>query len=85
VVFHKAKKGETLGMLATRYGTTVHAIQHENGLRRSITIQARRIYRIPVSRPAAPARLPARMQRAPEPLETIGARQTPESEIPSPP
>lgn len=53
VTFHRAKKGETLGMLAKRYGTTVQAIQRENGLRGTV-IQAKRTYRIPRPYSAAP-------------------------------
>jgi murein endopeptidase len=51
---HKAKKGETLGMLAKKYGTTVLAIQRANGLK-GTTIQAKRVYKIP-THGAAPAR-----------------------------
>jgi penicillin-insensitive murein endopeptidase len=43
---HKVRKGETLGRLAKRYGTTVQAIQQANGLR-STMIQARKVYKIP--------------------------------------
>ncbi len=48
VVFahHRVRKGETLGRLARRYGTSVRAIQRANGLR-GTTIQARRTYKIP--------------------------------------
>lgn len=45
-VMHKAKKGDTLGSLARRYGTTVEAIQRANNLR-SNAIQASHVYRIP--------------------------------------
>ena len=45
-VLHKVKPGETLGMLAKKYGTTVRDIQRANGLRRSV-IRARQTYRIP--------------------------------------
>ncbi len=51
-VMHKAKRGQTLGSLANRYGTTVRAIQEANGLR-STRIQIGRTYRIP--RPGAVA------------------------------
>ncbi len=43
---HRVRKGETLGKLARRYGTTVEAIQRANGLRNTL-IQARRVYKIP--------------------------------------
>lgn len=50
---HKAKKGETLGMLARRYGTSVLSIQRANGLR-GTTIQAKRVYKIPHSAASSP-------------------------------
>lgn len=43
---HLVKPGETLGRLAKKYGTTVQAIQQANGLR-GITIQAKKVYKIP--------------------------------------
>lgn len=43
---HRVRKGETLGQLAKRYGTTVQAIKDANGLR-STMIQAKRTYKIP--------------------------------------
>jgi len=45
-VVHRARPGDTLGALARRYGTTVSAIRHANGLRSSL-IRAGRRYRIP--------------------------------------
>jgi penicillin-insensitive murein endopeptidase len=45
-VMHKARKGDTLGSLANRYGTTVDAIRQANGLRSNF-IQAKHVYRIP--------------------------------------
>jgi len=45
-VLHKVRKGETLGMLARKYGTTVARIKEANGLRSSL-IRAKRTYRIP--------------------------------------
>lgn len=64
-LLHKAKKGETLGMLARRYGTTVPAIQQANGLR-GTTIVAKRVYKIPHSGPATPKRKPARQDKQSE-------------------
>ncbi|AUX26544.1 penicillin-insensitive murein endopeptidase [Sorangium cellulosum] len=56
-VRHRVKKGQTLGWLARRYGTTVEAIKRANGLRSSL-IQARRVYNIPRrGGPAAPQAL----------------------------
>ena len=43
---HRARKGDMLGRLANRYGTTVKAIQRANGLR-STRIRAGRTYLIP--------------------------------------
>lgn len=54
VVHHRVAKGETLGKLAKRFGTTVKAIMRANGLH-STLIQARRIYKIP--RPGPPPEL----------------------------
>jgi penicillin-insensitive murein endopeptidase len=45
---HKAKKNETLAMIAKKYGSTVHAIREANGLR-SNRIQEQAVYRIPVT------------------------------------
>lgn len=44
---HLVRKGETLGRLAKMYGTSVAAIQQANGLR-GTTIQAKRVYKIPL-------------------------------------
>lgn len=53
---YRAKKGDTLGKLAKRFGTTVKAIQAANGMR-GTAIQAKRVYRIP--RPGGPVQAPA--------------------------
>jgi penicillin-insensitive murein endopeptidase len=45
-VKHRVKKGETLGMLARKYKSTVRAIRDANGLRSNL-IRAGRDYRIP--------------------------------------
>jgi len=52
---YRAKKGDTLGKLAKRFGTTVKAIQAANGMR-GTAIQAKRVYRIP--RPGGPVQAP---------------------------
>ena len=44
---HKAKKNETLAMIAKKYGSTVHAIREANGLRSNL-IHEQAVYRIPV-------------------------------------
>lgn len=49
--YHRVRRGETLGKLAKRYGTTVRAIQRANGLRTNV-IQAKQSYKIPTG--AAP-------------------------------
>lgn len=51
---HTAKKGDTLGRLAKRYGVSVQAIQRANGLR-STLIVARRVYKIPRPQGIPPA------------------------------
>ena len=45
---HKAKKNETLAMIAKKYGSTVRAIKDANGLRSSL-IHEQAVYRIPQS------------------------------------
>ncbi|MEI9950657.1 MAG: penicillin-insensitive murein endopeptidase [Pseudomonadota bacterium] len=45
---HKAKKNETLAMIAKKYGSTVRAIKDANGLRSSL-IHEQAVYRIPLS------------------------------------
>ena len=45
---HKAKKNETLAMIAKKYGSTVHAIREANGLRSNL-IHEQAVYRIPVT------------------------------------
>jgi len=65
-VLHRVQKGQTLGIIAKRYGTTVEAIQSANGMR-SVNIRAKQVVRIPrpgtvrlVGRPIVvpPRRLP---------------------------
>jgi LysM repeat protein len=56
-VFHLARRGDTLGKLAKRYGTTIREIQRVNGLR-STLIQAKKRYRIPQPGPAPSAETP---------------------------
>jgi LysM repeat protein/murein endopeptidase len=83
VLYHRAKKGETLGSIARRYGSSVPAIQRENGLRKT-TIQAKKVYRIPVSHGATlPSKVPARL--IPENGIDASSRQADPGEIPSPP
>jgi LysM repeat protein len=74
---HKAKKGNTLGSLANRYGTTVKAIQAANGLR-STKLQMGRVYRIPratgttIKAQVGPVVIPPR--RTPPPKPTASSR-----------
>lgn len=56
---YRAKKGDTLGKLAARFGTTVRAIQNANGMRGNV-IQAKHVYKIPRSGAAALSSPPAR-------------------------
>ncbi|HSK10191.1 MAG TPA: penicillin-insensitive murein endopeptidase [Vicinamibacterales bacterium] len=55
-VRHTVTRGQTLGHLARRYGTSVQAIMQANGLR-STQLRAGRAYRIPM-RAAAPPSVP---------------------------
>ncbi len=47
-VLHKAKKNETLGMIAKKYGSSVRAIREANGLRSNL-IHDQVSYRVPVT------------------------------------
>jgi penicillin-insensitive murein endopeptidase len=63
-VRHRAKKGDTLGKLAKKYGVSPAAIKAANGIRRTL-IRERAEYRIPVRAgaprpPPAPLRFPSR-------------------------
>jgi penicillin-insensitive murein endopeptidase len=49
MVKHRVRSGETLGVLARRYGTSVSAIKAANGLRSSF-LRAGRSYTIPIRR-----------------------------------
>jgi len=48
------KRGDTLFALASRFGTTVSALQAENGLGRSASLAPGRTLRLPGGEPAAP-------------------------------
>jgi penicillin-insensitive murein endopeptidase len=63
---HKAKKNETLAMIAKKYGSSVRAIREANALRSNL-IHEQAVYRIPVAAPSgvriphsSPVRIPAR-------------------------
>jgi penicillin-insensitive murein endopeptidase len=58
-VTHRARSGDTLAILARRYGTTVEAIQAANGLK-TIAIKMGRTYVIPVPRPLTPQKAPGK-------------------------
>jgi len=77
VVMHKARSGDTLVILAKRYGTTVEAIQSANGLK-TIDIKMGRTYRIPVPKPATAKQEPKRVtvpkRRLPAPKTGGGAK-----------
>ena len=77
VVMHRARSGDTLQILARRYGTTVEAIQGANGLK-SIDIKMGRTYRIPVPKPVAPAKAPVvPKRRTPAPRAAAGGARGP--------
>jgi len=74
--YHRVRKGETLGKLAKRYGTTVRAIKQANGLRSSV-IQAKKTYKIPTGAKSwpveAPFQLPERrLPPTPSPDRAVG-------------
>lgn len=54
---HRAKPGETLGMIAKKYGTTAAALKQANGLRSSV-IRAGQEYKIPRRGQARPSSRP---------------------------
>jgi penicillin-insensitive murein endopeptidase len=71
MVRHRVKRGETLGSLARRYGTSVSAIRAANGLR-GTQLRAGRSYTIPIRRlppDAGPVAIPSR-RLPPEPVTT---------------
>ena len=79
-VQHKARKGDTLGSLANRYGTTAKAIQAANGLR-GTRITAKRTYRIPRAGggvKAPPGRVVVPPRRLPPKAPVAGAGRAPE-------
>lgn len=47
-VFHRVKKGETLGSIAKRYGTTAEAIADVNNISRRIKLKRNALLKIPV-------------------------------------
>ena len=49
-VYHRVARGDTLGRLARRYGTTIGALQRANRLARRTTIRTGQVLRIPPSR-----------------------------------
>ncbi|MEZ4302142.1 MAG: penicillin-insensitive murein endopeptidase [Polyangiaceae bacterium] len=64
LIAHKARSGDTMQILARRYGTTVEAIQRANGLK-SVNLKAGHTYQIPVPLPAKPGSpLPAKSTAA---------------------
>ncbi len=89
MVRHRVRRGETLGSLATRYGTSVSAIKGANGLR-GTRLRAGRSYTIPIRRmppddgPFAfpPRRLPPDLlARAAAPAPPPGAEAGPSSAV----
>ncbi len=79
VVKHRVRRGETLGHLAARYGTTASAIRAANGLR-GTRLRAGRAYLIPVRRVPAdtgpivvpPRRLPPEATHAADAMAHMG-------------
>jgi hypothetical protein len=81
---HKAKKNETLAMIAKKYGSSVRAIREANGLHSNL-IHEQAVYRIPVTggvriphseRVRIPARRPPPARRDPSAAaSTVSARE----------
>jgi penicillin-insensitive murein endopeptidase len=73
---HRVRKGDTLGRLAARYGTTVRQIQKANGLRSTVIVQGKTI-RIPQRgrvRPApGPVHVPPRRLPPLPPSAMVGS------------
>jgi penicillin-insensitive murein endopeptidase len=68
-VRHLVRRGQTLGHLAARYGTTQQAIMRANGLR-TTRLRAGRSYRIPVRGTTAPVTQPIVVPQRTLPSET---------------
>jgi murein endopeptidase len=84
MVRHRARRGETLGHMASAYGTSVSAIKAANGLRSS-RLRAGRSYLVPVrrvDRDDTPTAVPPR--RLPPSLSTEAAITTPTAEPATP-
>jgi penicillin-insensitive murein endopeptidase len=93
MVKHRVRRGETLGSLARRYGTSVNAIRAANGLRSS-RLRAGRSYTIPIRRTppdggpvvVPPRRLPPEMLAsvvAASPAGAAGGAGTAEADAPA--
>jgi membrane-bound lytic murein transglycosylase D len=65
---HKVRRGETLGHIARKYGTTVSAIQGANGMGRRTTIYVNQTLKIPAGKSYA---LPADFDRAESVRHTV--------------
>ena len=46
-VFHEVRRGQTLGGIARKYGTTIAALKNWNGIRRPRSLQVGRVLRVP--------------------------------------
>lgn len=80
---HTVKKGETLGMLARKYHTTVAAIRKANGLRSNLIV-ARKTYRIPQQGGAAiPRRVVVPQRRLPPGKRTASRASSGDHEVES--
>jgi LysM repeat protein/murein endopeptidase len=80
---HKARSGDTLVILARRYGTTPQAIQQANGLR-GIALKAGRVYKIPKKGVTKLQPQPQTPPKAPPPL-VLPARRLPPPKPAAPP
>lgn len=77
LVPHKARSGDTLQILAKRYGTTVQAIQRVNGLK-GFALKAGHVYQIPVPplpKPGSPLPAASHKQASPAPAQKHGPQK----------
>lgn len=70
--FYRVRRGDTLGHIARRYGTTVRAIQRANGMRNSF-LRVGRTLQIPLRKPCTVCPLP--------PVVQVPPRRLPPSQI----
>lgn len=78
---HKARSGDTLGILAKRYGTSVEAIREINGLK-SDAIKNKQVLKIPKQKQASPPAVYVRPKRPSGPPPAPGPVNVPPRRLP---